>query len=150
LYNPSALSLWSSFISVLRIAIDLYVPRFKCITKDPNTKRKLYPKHLRKLRAQKCRIWRQLKCNTTDVLIRTHYLECVHEWRIQTHESEKQAELRVIKSSNLGTFYKYVNKRISYRSGIGALIDNAGHAIVNIDVKYVFYVFYFLFKKRVF
>jgi len=54
-------------------------------------------------------------------------LEYVHEWRIQTRESEKQAELRVIKSNNQGTFYNYVNKRISYRSGIGALIDNAGH-----------------------
>jgi len=40
-------------------------------------------------------------------------------------------ELRVIESNNLGTFYNYVNKRISYRSGIGALIDNAGNAIVN-------------------
>jgi len=50
---------------------------------------------------------------------------------MQTRESEKQAELRVIKSNNLGTFYKYINKRISYRSGIGTLIDNAGHTIVN-------------------
>jgi len=50
---------------------------------------------------------------------------------MQTRESEKQAELRVIKSNNLGKFYKYVNKRISYRSGIGALTDNASNAIVN-------------------
>jgi hypothetical protein len=50
---------------------------------------------------------------------------------MQTRENEKIADLRVIKSNNLGTFYNNVYKRISYKSGIGALIDNAGIAIVN-------------------
>jgi len=41
LYNPSILSLSSSFISVMRTVIDLRVPRFKCMTKGTKTKRKL-------------------------------------------------------------------------------------------------------------
>jgi len=34
-------------------------------------------------------------------------------------------------NNNLKTLYNYVNYRIFYRSGIGALIDNARNAIVN-------------------
>jgi len=67
----------------------------------------------------------------TDVLVRSQYEECAYEWRMQIRESEKQTELRVIESNNLGAFYNYVNKRISYRSGNSALIDGVGNVIVN-------------------
>ena len=32
-----------------------------------------------------------------------------------------------MKSENLGAFYKYINKRTSYRPAIGALTDDGGN-----------------------
>ena len=52
LYNPSALSLWDSFSSVLKTAVEIHVPKYKSMPKCIKTKRKLYPKHLRNLRAK--------------------------------------------------------------------------------------------------
>lgn len=129
LYNPNALSLWSGFVTVMRTAIERYVPRFKCLKAGRKTKRTLYPPQLRKLRAQKCRIWRQLRHNPCDDSARTQYKACVREWKMQTRECDRRAEMHVIESNNLGSFYKYVNRRISYRSGIGALIDGAGNVV---------------------
>jgi len=40
-------------------------------------------------------------------------------------------ESDVIQSGNLGIFYKFVNKRLKYRSTIGALVDNSGNTITN-------------------
>ena len=68
------------------------------------------------------------------MFLRTQYKACVEAWRLQTRERDKQTEMRVIESNNLGTFYKYVNMRISYRSGIGALTDNFGDVITD-DVR---------------
>jgi len=36
-------------------------------------------------------------------------------------------ENAVIESKNLGTFYKFVNKRLKYRNVIGALVDDCGN-----------------------
>jgi len=86
---------------------------------------------LRKLRANKLKLWKQLKSNPHDFSLELRYKNCVRDWKQQAHECEKQTELRVIDANNLGTFYKYVNKRISYRSGVGALTDSAGSTIVD-------------------
>jgi len=44
-------------------------------------------------------------------------------------------ENAVIESKNLGTFYKFVNKRLKYRNVIGALVDDCGNIITNDDEK---------------
>jgi len=131
LYNPNALSLWSAFVYEINTAIDQFVPRFRKVNVIGKSKRKSYPQHLRKLRANKLKLWKQLKSNPHDFSLELRYKNCVRDWKQQAHECEKQTELRVIDANNLGTFYKYVNKRISYRSGIGALTDSAGNTIVD-------------------
>ena len=47
----------------------------------------------------------------------------------------KQEEEKVVKSNNLGDFYRYVNKRLSYRSPIGCLINDKGDIITSDEVK---------------
>ena len=46
-------------------------------------------------------------------------LSWIHQWTIMTN--------KVVKSENLGAFYKYINKRTSYRPAIGALTDDGGN-----------------------
>jgi len=41
----------------------------------------------------------------------------------------------VIESNNLGTFYKFVNKRLKHRSVIGALVDDGGNTVTKDDGK---------------
>jgi len=43
--------------------------------------------------------------------------------------------LNVIEAENIGTFYDYVSKRTTYRSGIGALLDNDGNIVTDDKTK---------------
>ena len=40
-------------------------------------------------------------------------------------------ELGLIQSGNLGSFYKYVNSKTSYKSGVAPLMDNSGNLLGN-------------------
>jgi len=46
---------------------------------------------------------------------------------IQKHEPAKK--VKVISADNIGSFYKFVNNRLTCSSGIATLIDNAGNAV---------------------
>jgi len=48
---------------------------------------------------------------------------------------EKETESHIIDRNNLGTFYRYVNNRISYRNNIGPLIDDDGNVLTDNDQK---------------
>jgi len=47
------------------------------------------------------------------------------------NRSSRQTENEVVQSRNLGTFYKYVNRRISYRPKIGVLNDECGNILTD-------------------
>jgi len=131
LCNPNALSFWCEFESVVNTAIALYVPAYKeRPTAQRITKRK-YPRNILKLRAKKRRVWRKLQTDPDNPAIRAQYKEIANEWGWQVRNCEKQSEMRIIESDNLGSFYRYVNKRISYRTDIAALTNNAGGVIVD-------------------
>lgn len=134
LNNPSALLLWDKFESIVTTAIDLFVPKRQARSSTARTKRR-YPRCMLKLRAEKRRIWRRLQVKPDDQNIRAQYRASVNKWRYQLHDWEKQTEMRIIESGSIGTFYNYVNGRISYRSGISALTDSAGNIVVENDKK---------------
>ena len=47
----------------------------------------------------------------------------------------KQEEEKVVKSNNLGDSYRFVNKRLSYMSPVGCLINDKGDIITSDEVK---------------
>ena len=47
----------------------------------------------------------------------------------------KREEEAVISWKNVGDFYRYVNKRLSHRDAIGALLDDSGNVITSCDDK---------------
>ena len=62
------------------------------------------------------------KCQTTPgTHAKSQYYKCTKELRRKCRELTRRHEENVVLSNNLGTFYKHVNNRISYRSAIGAL-----------------------------
>jgi len=47
----------------------------------------------------------------------------------------KQQEENIVRSNNVGLFYRYVNSRVKYRRSIGALIDDNGAIVTSHTVK---------------
>ena len=59
---------------------------------------------------------------------------CIRDRHLLTNY-EKQSEVKVIEADNIGAFYNYVSKRTTYRSGIGALLDNDGDIVTDDKAK---------------
>jgi len=76
-----------------------------------------------------------LRSKPHDLAARARYRGCCSRWRQQLRQYDIQAENKIIAANNLGAFYKYVNTRISYRAGIGALSDSAGSIVVDNEQK---------------
>ena len=57
-------------------------------------------------------------------MTRAKYLDHVHLWRSLIQQQELRTEQQIIAANNLGTFYRFINKRISNRTGIGSILAN--------------------------
>lgn len=79
--------------------------------------------------------WKKIQTRPDDQIVRAQYRASINKWRCQLHDWEKQSEMRIVESGSIGTFYNYVNRRISCRTGIPALIDGAGNVVVKSDKK---------------
>jgi len=126
---PSALDMWDMFIDTIYTAVDSCVP--KCKVTTTTLKRGHHPRVLWKLTCKKRRRWKKCKNSPHDPAIRGRYRDCAKQWQQEIRTFEMTKENDVIQSDNLGTFYKFVNKRLKYRSTIGALVDNSGNTIAN-------------------
>ena len=60
-----------------------------------------------------------------------NYNKIVHECKIAITKFDADREEKILKSNNLGTFYRFVNKMLSDRSGIAPLINNRGILITS-------------------
>ena len=65
-----------------------------------------------------------LRVNKLDTVARLRYRVCVNQWRSLIQQQLTQTEEQLVKGSNIGLFYKFVNKRISSRSGIRPIISD--------------------------
>lgn len=124
-YNPSAESMWNSFNQVLWFAIDSYIP-LRTVTGDSKGGRARgkprKSRELRKCATRKRKIWDKLRLHPHDSDLRYKYRESVHHWREVLRDNEIAHEKRIIDANDLGVFYRFVNKRISNRSTVGAVV----------------------------
>ena len=127
--HASASDAWSTFVSILRTAIDLYVPCRH--TNNPHKpERKLHcPRALRKCTTKKRQLWQYLKANPCDSHALTKYRDCVYEWRYLAQQKEMTIENQIISANDVGRFYKFVNRRVSNRSEIGAVCGADGEPL---------------------
>jgi Reverse transcriptase (RNA-dependent DNA polymerase)/Endonuclease-reverse transcriptase len=109
---------WLAFSSTLNNAILQFAPtNIKHVRKSAAC---AYPIHIRKLISKKSSLWRKLKQFNTKQLCDA-YRECAHAIRKAIHAHTYRLESNLIDSNNVGSFYRYVNKKLSSRSGVGCL-----------------------------
>jgi len=128
--TPSAVELWEAFFDNLCFAINTYVP----LRKPPLTisrGRKCYPKLLRKLRSQKCSLWKKLRQQPQSLTLRTKYRDCVNDWRQSLQNHKLTQEHHIIESNNLGAFYRHINSRLAHRASISPLYSANGSLLTD-------------------
>jgi len=124
--NPSAQSAWYAFLSMFWTAIDC--PKAGKMDTG-NKKPRCYPRYIRRCMAKKKKAWRRCVQNPSSAICHQRYSDCTNELRVLIDTYVSQTEKHVIESYNLGTFYRYINKRISHRPNIGALTDDTGNNV---------------------
>ena len=67
-------------------------------------------------------IMRDLADRPWDSLLRQKYRDCVYRHRRALSHYHASVEERLISNNNLGAFYRYVNRRISGRTGVGVIV----------------------------
>ena len=128
-YHFTSDDLWNQFKSIIWPIIDIYVPT-KFIPHNNKFKVKQYPKHIKKLLTRKAAIWRTFKTHKSQEL-KTKYTDIANRCKLEILKYDREKEERILKANNLGTFYKYVNKKISSKTGVAPLKDPQGNLIVS-------------------
>ena len=124
--------IWVQFKSIIWPIIDLYVPR----TAVPHfTKYNVrhYPKHIRILLNRKAAIWRTLRKHKTPEL-KIKYSKISLETKQAIVNFDIINEERMVKSNNLGAFYRFVNNKLN-NSGIAPLYDLKGNLLTSDEDK---------------
>ena len=121
--NLTVDTLWTAFSRILNAGMESFVP---CRVKNStllNSKKK-YPKRIRQLLSNKGRTFRAMKANPNNNNLVERYKQLTVDFRGAVRTYEMEEENKVINSNSIGTFYKYVNRRMSHPTGIGVLYDN--------------------------
>ena len=117
--------LWDIFHNELAQIIERNVP----VSGGEKGNRKIrYPKQIRKLQTRKLAPWRKWK-ETGSELNKTKYMQIAKECRQAIYNHILAREQDLIKANNLGGFYKYVNRKLSTKSGVGVLKDKLGNNV---------------------
>ena len=85
-----------------------------------------YPRTLRKCATTKRKLWKRLKKQPYDTVLRERYRRCVYPWRKLLADSQTIFEENLITANNTGAFYRYVNRRITSHSSVGFIVDHNG------------------------
>jgi len=127
--NPSAMDAWSAFESILWASIHYCVP---CQHRSKPKHRRPVPAHITKCTVKKRQLWRKLKGNPYNISTHLRYRECVEQWRRRMEKHEAIVEEHIVESNNVGTFFKFVNNRVSNKHKIAG-VRNANGEIVDDD-----------------
>ena len=73
-------------------------------------------------------LWKAYKTFNTDPL-KKKYLECARMCRLAIIKHIADMESNIVSSNKVGNFYKYANKKLSCRSGIGVIRNSDGFVI---------------------
>ena len=76
-------------------------------------------------------MWSQSRKEPHNAGLRARYREVATQCRRAMREHYIKVEERVVSSDNVGRFYKYVNKKLACKSGVGTLVDTDGNMITD-------------------
>ena len=123
---------WHKFILPISCAIEMYVPqkRFVSNLSFSSKKRPKYPRHIQRAQNKKLASWKYFKTDKS-LLNKTLYSKQADLCKKLIFDFEKTKEQAVLNKSNLGTFYRFINKKLSCRSGVGPLKSTTGQMLLD-------------------
>ena len=128
----SADSLWAAFCQAILSVICDYVPRNVQIPRN-SSRAKKYNRQIRKKLSEKLRLYRCTKRMPSCQRVKMKYKRVARDCRDLIKGQEVLTENNVIRSGNIGCFYRYVNNRLSCRKGIGPL-KSANGALLSTEL----------------
>ena len=102
-------SIWKVFSDKLYEIIDNHVPKV-VYGSQARSKIRNYPKVIRDLITRKKILWRNWKIHKSDIS-KSKYYQAAKNVRQAIIEFVSEKESQVVKSNNLGRFFKYVNRK---------------------------------------
>ena len=127
-YNLTVYSMWSAFSDVSYTAIDLFVPT-RAIKKVRNPRARHYPAAVKRAADWKRCLWRKLRAKPDCPVTKSAYKMAAAKHRLMVRNYEIKKERNLIASNNTGQFFNFVNRKLSSKSGIGALRNSAGKLV---------------------
>ena len=121
--------LCSAFTTVLQQSVDLFVPCQRPTIAVKKSCKKSYPRKIRSALVRKQCLWRQHKAEPINIVLHNLYKQAEARCRDLISKHETKRENDVIKSNNLGKFYRFVNRRLSNKKGIGAIQRDDGTVV---------------------
>jgi len=125
--------IWSAFRKELDEAIEQFVPAIPAQNVPRAVRR--YPRYIRILFNCKLAVWKRLKLDRTNNTLKISYKKISCECRDAVRRYEIAKENEIINSDNLGRFYRFINSKMSCRSGVGSLINSDGDYATTDDEK---------------
>lgn len=124
---------FDNFCFVLHSAISEFVPIKTINTKSKRKGKKSHPKTIRKLLSRKALLWRKYRAKRTKRR-KEAFNKIARRCKSLMDKNATLAEKTVLKSANLGTFFRFINSKLSSKSGIGPLRNSlGGYAFTDID-----------------
>jgi len=128
LSNKPVAALWDIFHHELTTIISAHVPRAN-ISRPNRRKYKItYPKHIKYMQIRKAATWSKWQ-TTKDPAFRASHASLAKECRKAIHKHIQLKEQSLIQANNLGQFYKYVNRKLATKTGVGILKTSDGENV---------------------
>jgi len=122
---------WEKFLTPIHKAIELFVPtKIVCPPVRVSRRSKYRPRHIRRALNKKRHLWR-LHCKNKTLLSKSQYEKQSAYVKKLIFDYQKQTEQSFIKQANLGTFYRFINSKLSCKSGVGPLKSPSGDITID-------------------
>jgi hypothetical protein len=105
-----------------------YIPA--CKNSGRNSGKRRYPKSIKNKLKAKHRAWLKAKLSN-DPQAKAHYKDVAKECAILISNYDKDREQTIIDSHDLGKFYRYINGKLSCKTGVGPIYKNDGSYAVS-------------------
>ena len=134
--NFTADTMWNCFRAILDDAIDRFIPhKAEVQGRCRRSRRPRRPRVIHRLLNKKLSLYRQYRTRPADTGLRTRYNQACAKYKLSVRTNEIEKERKVLDANNPGSFYKYVNSKLTCKSGIGTLVNSNGDDITDDDGK---------------
>jgi hypothetical protein len=123
----------AAFYVKLNEAISKFVP-LNIFRSTKTNKHFTYPSHIRKLYRAKAAAWQRFKHFKTKTL-QQDYKKISSQCRKAVYAHTAKREEAVIKTGNIGKFYRFANSKFTHKPSIGPLQDANGKKTIDPHVK---------------